>query len=181
MQVGLQSFLQRVFASNEAPLSHPKRHQETFRMIPKMSQTGPNLVLGAILGDLGDLLVSFRAPPVGGYRFNRGIYRVVRAQFCDFRRQKPPQRHPHRAEWHPKGQKLGPKGSHEGDFGAPRACREPFLIELIEKEGFGANLRFPAGKPLILRVRAGSPPPGRSIFAPWWCKIEPLEAKLIQK
>ena len=41
LQVGLQSFLQRVFASNEAPISHPKRHQETLRMIPQMSQNGP--------------------------------------------------------------------------------------------------------------------------------------------
>ena len=60
LQVGLQSFLQRVFAPNEPPLSHPKRHQETLRMTPKMSQNGPNEVLGAILGDLGDPLVSFR-------------------------------------------------------------------------------------------------------------------------
>ena len=41
LQVGLQSFLQRVFAPNEAPLSHPKRHQETLRMTPQMSQNGP--------------------------------------------------------------------------------------------------------------------------------------------
>ena len=41
LQVGLQSFLQRVFAPNEPPLSHPKRHQETLRMIPKRSQNDP--------------------------------------------------------------------------------------------------------------------------------------------
>ena len=41
LQVGLQSFLQRVFAPNEPPLSHPKRHQETLRMTPQMSQNGP--------------------------------------------------------------------------------------------------------------------------------------------
>ena len=129
-------------------------------------------VLPGVVGGLGDLWASRGA----GWGDSGGLWPTVGATWGGQRVHRKADLGPSGAGWGQGGAKRNPRGTEEGWIESPECLLRALLGEVNGKRRFNANPHFPAGKPLILRVRAGSGRARGIISDTFWSKTEPLEA-----